>query len=333
MLLSEHMPARSAHAAGLTLGGPHGASYHLVYVDNGLTVHPSTVLVTEEGSRVYGSATMYSFGTATLPSGITALSGSLHGCSTNAPSTTPVGSYTGTISGCGGVGLTGPESGNYTVTYIDGGLTITKAPLTVTPTPEIVTDSTAPTFPYAITGFVNHENSTVLATAPTCGVTRPHAAPGTYTITCSGGSAENYSFIETATSGLSVVARHPVGARRRHTTDSVVSPPVSRSGSRWPCTTTAGYLVTTSTAAVTVSLTADPTLTPLHGTATVHAKHGVADFAGLSIDAVGAGYTLKATSSSLAPAVSTPVSVSPSTVHSLSVSATPTATGRDNLPP
>ena len=66
----------------------------------------------------------------------------------------------------------------------------------------------------------------------------------------------------------------------------------------------AGTLVTSSTASVTLAIATNPGGGTLSGTVTVNAVAGVATFNNLSINAVGTGYTLAATSSGLTGATS-----------------------------
>jgi hypothetical protein len=63
-----------------------------------------------------------------------------------------------------------------------------------------------------------------------------------------------------------------------------------------------GNLLTSSTAAVTVAIGANPGSGTLSGATTVNASGGVASFPGLSINQTGAGYTLGATSLGITPA-------------------------------
>ncbi len=65
-----------------------------------------------------------------------------------------------------------------------------------------------------------------------------------------------------------------------------------------------GNVDPTFTGSVTVALASNPTGTTLGGTVTVAAVKGVASFTTLTVDLVGTGYTLKATSSKLTAAVS-----------------------------
>jgi hypothetical protein len=63
-----------------------------------------------------------------------------------------------------------------------------------------------------------------------------------------------------------------------------------------------GNLLTSSTAAVTVAIGANPGSGALAGTSTVDASGGVGSFPGLSINQTGSGYTLGATSPGITPA-------------------------------
>ena len=83
----------------------------------------------------------------------------------------------------------------YSFTYVNGSLTVNKATLTVTANNQsIFTTQPDPIFTFAYAGFVNSETSTVVDTAPTCGVTGAHTAIGTYPIVCSNGLDNNYAF-------------------------------------------------------------------------------------------------------------------------------------------
>jgi len=72
-----------------------------------------------------------------------------------------------------------------------------------------------------------------------------------------------------------------------------------------------GYRVPGAEPAVTLSLSANPGGAVLAGTTTRTAVSGVATFSDLRLDKAGAGYTLSATATSLAPATSVPFAVSP----------------------
>ncbi len=71
-----------------------------------------------------------------------------------------------------------------------------------------------------------------------------------------------------------------------------------------------GNLVTSSTAAVTLSIGTNPSGGTLLGGVSVNAVNGVATFDSVAIDTVGTGYTLQAASSGLASATSDPFNIS-----------------------
>ncbi|MEZ4861005.1 MAG: PxKF domain-containing protein [Caldilineaceae bacterium] len=51
-----------------------------------------------------------------------------------------------------------------------------------------------PVFTFQTAGFVNGESAAVIDHTPTCTVSAPHTAAGTYVIVCAGGSDNNYNF-------------------------------------------------------------------------------------------------------------------------------------------
>ena len=84
---------------------------------------------------------------------------------------------------------------NEQVTYVDGTLTIEKAPLTVGVVDVTITEGEdIPTFTLTYSGFRNNDYSNRAFTKkPTATTTAtPNSAPGTYPITISGGEAKNY---------------------------------------------------------------------------------------------------------------------------------------------
>ncbi len=131
-----------------------------------------------------------------------------------ASSTTPptnVGHYSVTPSGAS-LSFSVGSSSNYTISsYVAGTLIINAATLTVTPDPQTRTyGQDPPTYTFKVTGFVNSENAGDAAgyAAPNCGSSYSHTTSVTAspTITCTGGSATNYVFDDTATSNVTVNA-------------------------------------------------------------------------------------------------------------------------------
>jgi len=72
--------------------------------------------------------------------------------------------------------------------------TIAKASLTVTANNQTkILGASDPSFTFTYSSFVNNENSGVIDTPPTCGVSVTHTDVGSYPIVCSGGADSNYS--------------------------------------------------------------------------------------------------------------------------------------------
>lgn len=84
---------------------------------------------------------------------------------------------------------------NYQVTYTTANFTITKAPITVTPASFTITYGEAqPTLTFSYGPFPAGNSSTDITTPPSCSITGAHTNAGSYTISCSGGNATNFSF-------------------------------------------------------------------------------------------------------------------------------------------
>ena len=178
--------ATSASAPGMydiVVSGADATNYDITYVKGTLTItHADPVTVTAKSyTRLYGEANPafeYTSSGAAL-SGTPSLT-----CAATA--TSPVGDYPiviakGTVT-------------NYNDTYVNGKLTIEKAPLTITAKSySIKQGETLPTFEIEYSGFKNSETSSVLTTKPTITCTATSASePGTYDIIVSGATAANY---------------------------------------------------------------------------------------------------------------------------------------------
>lgn len=110
---------------------------------------------------------------------------------TTATTTSDVGTYP--------IALTGGSAANYSLSLIDGTLTITQAMLTVTADDKIMIYGDAqPALTQTITGFVNTDDETVLDVVPQLSTTVTATSnAGVYTISSLGGSDLNYSFTYT----------------------------------------------------------------------------------------------------------------------------------------
>ncbi len=98
------------------------------------------------------------------------------------------------------------SAANYTFdTSATATYTVTPATLTVSPDHQTsVYGQPVPPFTDTITGFQYGEDSPVLGIQPTCTPPNPSTAVGNYTITCTPGTAANYTFDTSATATYSV---------------------------------------------------------------------------------------------------------------------------------
>ena len=109
---------------------------------------------------------------------------------------------------------------NYNTTFVNGTLTIEKAPLTITAKSYTIKQGeTLPTFEAEYSGFKNNETKAVLSTQPTITTTATSTSePGEYEITVSGAEAQNYeiSYVAgkltiTESDGIRMISsEHPV---------------------------------------------------------------------------------------------------------------------------
>jgi GH18 family chitinase len=124
--------------------------------------------------------------------------------STTATATSNVGTYT--ITAAGGT------DNNYTISLVNGTLTVNKATLTATANNQSRTYGAAnPTFTFTYTGFVNGETSSVIDVVPTASTAATATSNvGTYTITAAGGTDNNYSI--SLTNGTLTITKATVTA-------------------------------------------------------------------------------------------------------------------------
>ena len=182
-------------------------NYNDTYVNGTLTIKPAplTIKVTDEEKK-YGEDNpnfKVNYTGFVKDQNESVLTGTL-AFNTEATAASGVGSYDVTASGL--------TSTNYAITYEKGSLKVNKATLKVTAKDASVKQGEAtPTLEIDYDGFVNGDDVNSLTTAPTATTDRElSSAPGsTFTITVSGGSADNYDF--TYVNGtLSVTEADPV---------------------------------------------------------------------------------------------------------------------------
>jgi hypothetical protein len=166
---------------------------YLVTTNNGtLSVTPASLTGTAENkSRLYGqlnpefTATYSGFVNAEDSSTVT---GALIG-STTADTNSPVGAYP--------ISVSGQSAPNYTISYVDGTLSVLPAAVLVQADDKSRAYGQAnPVFTATVSGFVNGEDSSVLGGAPVFKTLADTNSPvGTYPIEVSGLLSTNYSII------------------------------------------------------------------------------------------------------------------------------------------
>ncbi len=174
------------------LASLNATNYDITYKYGTLTVVKAPITVNvAEATKQYGDANpTFSMTYTGLKNGETEPTWTIKPTfSTSVTKTSSAGTYAVTAAG--------GEATNYEVTtYVPGTLTVTKRDLTVTADSyERYYGEENPTFTISYSGFVNGEGKSALKTLPTaqCTTTKDSNA-GTYAITVSGGSADNYNF-------------------------------------------------------------------------------------------------------------------------------------------
>ena len=167
----------------IIVSGAEAQNYDITYVKGTLTITKAdeVVVTAKSYSRKYGEANpTFEFTT----SGATLTGAPSITC--EATATSAVGEYDIVVS-------KGSVT-NYNVTYVNGKLNVTKAPLTITAKSYTIKQGDAlPTFEAEYAGFKNNDTSSVLSTQPTITTTATSTdVAGEYDINVSGADAQNY---------------------------------------------------------------------------------------------------------------------------------------------
>lgn len=175
----------------ITPSGAIDANYTITHANGTLTVTPAALTITAvDKSKVYGAA---------LPTFTASYSGLVNGddasnldtavaLSTAASASSAVGTYTITASGA--------VDANYSITHVNGTLTVTAATITVAANDKTKAFGQAlPELTATYSGFVLSEGTNDLAALATLTTTATATSDvGTYPITASGAASPNYSF-------------------------------------------------------------------------------------------------------------------------------------------
>ena len=197
----------------VTASGAVATNYSITYVAGTLTINPASLTVTADNkTQAYGAAT---------PVLTVSYSGFVNGDTKN--SLTPQATASTTATSSSGVGTypitpAGAVTPNYTITYVPGTLTITTVPLTITANNLSKNYGSAnPILTASYTGFVNGDNSGSLLTQASLNTTATTTSSvGTYPITISGASSNNYtiSYVQgTLTVNSVPVTFNPIAAQ------------------------------------------------------------------------------------------------------------------------
>ncbi|MDO8965007.1 MBG domain-containing protein, partial [Algoriphagus sp.] len=170
----------------ITLSGGSDDNYTITLVNGTLTIGKKDLTITaEDNQKTYGDANpALTFSYTGLVNGDTKVT-TEPSISTTALASSNAGTYP--------ITLTGGEDQNYTITLVNGTLTIGKKDLTITADDKQKTYGDAnPALTFSYTGLVNGD--TKVTTEPTISTTATQSSNvGSYPITLSGGSDENYT--------------------------------------------------------------------------------------------------------------------------------------------
>ncbi|MDH5602368.1 MAG: BspA family leucine-rich repeat surface protein, partial [Cyclobacteriaceae bacterium] len=163
-------------------------------VDQALTVNKASQTITFNtlADKIYGEVAFDLTGTASSTLGVSFVSSD--------PLVATISGNTVTIVGAGTTTITASQTGdaNYNAaTDVPHTLTVNKAVLTATADDKIITyGDVIPALTFTYSGFVNGEDATALTAEPIAGTTATGSSDaGTYNITLTGGTADNYSFL------------------------------------------------------------------------------------------------------------------------------------------
>ena len=190
-ITSSTTPAVGAPAQAVRFTPTDTVGYNTVDGTVPITVNRAALTVTASSlSKTYGSAN---------PALTVAYAGFVLGDTASSLTTQPTATTSATGSSPAGTYATVPSGGasnNYNFTYVNGTLTVNKAPLTVTSSsPNKTYGSVNPALTLSYSGFVLGETASNLTTQPTATTAATVSSPaGTYATVASGGVSNNYSF-------------------------------------------------------------------------------------------------------------------------------------------
>jgi hypothetical protein len=174
----------------LTPSGAVDPNYTIQYVDGIYTISPASLIITAmDQTKPYGGP---------LPPLMASYNGFVNGDNPSKLTTPPTVATTATASSPAGdypITASGAADPNYTISYVDGTLTITPVPLKIKVNDASMTyGGVVPALTATYTGFVNGDDASSLTTPPTITTTASPASPaGNYPITASGAVDPSYT--------------------------------------------------------------------------------------------------------------------------------------------
>jgi len=174
-------------------------NYTISYVNRSLTVDPRPLTITATNkTKTYGETVVFDETTPSTDFTVGALVNadtvdSITLTSAGAAAGAPV---TGSPYSIVPSAAVGTGVANYNITYVNGSLTVNKAPLTITASSHTVTFADpVPTITPSYTGFVAGDDPSDLTTPPTCSTTYTVGSlVGTYPTKCENAASPNYAF-------------------------------------------------------------------------------------------------------------------------------------------
>ncbi|EHQ25599.1 MBG domain-containing protein [Mucilaginibacter paludis] len=173
----------------IIINGAVSANYNINYVYGTLTVSKAALTITATNqSKVYGSVN---------PALTASYSGFVNGETQSVLTTQASLSTTATTASAAGIypiTVNGAAATNYTISYVNGTMTVNRALITVTADNQAkIYGSANPVLTVAYTGFVNGDTQNSLTTLPTVSTTATvSSAAGSYLITASSAVSSNY---------------------------------------------------------------------------------------------------------------------------------------------
>lgn len=186
-------PTSSVGEYEITPNGAEATNYVISYINGTLTVNKAPLTVqAENAERVYGDENpKFTFAYSGFKNEETYdVLSERPSAKTEAITTSGVGTYN--------IVPSGAEAQNYDITYKNGTLTVTKAPLSVSAVSNTKEyGETNPKVALTYSGFKNNDNEDCISEKPTVAIAADRLSDvGEYAITVSGGKAQNYELAE-----------------------------------------------------------------------------------------------------------------------------------------